>query len=235
MAQKTREVIAFTETLWPDERTGPWYLRANWVEIDGRPECAGLIIWHGAVQDPQNILAYHHLPRSSPRAVRAAELRSLPIATIVERLRTKAHQQEVQYRRQMKEHAERPDISELHAFLQAQAQLPDQFAPKPVGRKPLYDLTHFVRVAEIYLAAWGHTARPTTTVAEQLRVSRSTAAKWVGRAREMGLLGPATHGRPGAIVGPRLQQIRDSAGGEAPTQTRSRPSRPTRRKEGGTA
>ena len=66
------------------------------------------------------------------------------------------------------------------------------------GGVPLYQPEHFASVAETYRAAFAAgSAAPTKAVAQAFSVSRSTAAKWVARAREMGLLGEGVAGRPG--------------------------------------
>ena len=54
-----------------------------------------------------------------------------------------------------------------------------------LGRPPIYDAAHFVRVAEVYNA---HLIRPTSTVADSFGVTKTTAAKWVSRCRERGLI-----------------------------------------------
>ncbi len=71
------------------------------------------------------------------------------------------------------------------------------------GRPPMYGPEHFAKVAAIYAAVWRRGERspgPTQAVADECDVSRSAAAKWVARAREMGLLAPTTRGRAGATV-----------------------------------
>jgi hypothetical protein len=62
---------------------------------------------------------------------------------------------------------------------------------KGPGRKPVYGSDHFEEVARIYNEHWQKGGRaPTKAVADRFRVSKSAAAKWVARAREMGLLAP---------------------------------------------
>jgi hypothetical protein len=63
---------------------------------------------------------------------------------------------------------------------------------KRTGRPPLYGRDHFEKVAQIYeshRAKGGRT--PTKAVADEMKTSKATAAKWVARARspEFGLLG----------------------------------------------
>lgn len=71
-------------------------------------------------------------------------------------------------------------------------------APQRAGGVPLYGPDHFAAVAETYRASFhAGSAAPTKAVAQAFSVSRSTAAKWVARAREMGLLSAGVAGRPG--------------------------------------
>lgn len=67
------------------------------------------------------------------------------------------------------------------------------------GRPPFYGVDHFVKVAQIYAEAWSKGKNPTQAVAEWAVVSQSTAAKWVYRARQYGLLGPTPRGRAGGV------------------------------------
>jgi Family of unknown function (DUF6214) len=53
------------------------------------------------------------------------------------------------------------------------------------------------QVADLYRAALERGDPPTQTVADELNVPRSTAARWVGKARDRNLLGPALRGRGG--------------------------------------
>jgi hypothetical protein len=53
------------------------------------------------------------------------------------------------------------------------------------------------QVAEVYRAALERGDPPTETVANVLNVARSTAARWVSKARERDFLGPAMRGRAG--------------------------------------
>jgi hypothetical protein len=53
------------------------------------------------------------------------------------------------------------------------------------------------RVAETYREAEQRGHAPTQAVADQFHLARSTAARWVSKARERGMLGPAVRGRGG--------------------------------------
>lgn len=67
------------------------------------------------------------------------------------------------------------------------------------GRPPTYDATHFAQVAEVYIEAARAGQHPTAAVREHFTVSRSAAAKWVARCRDMGLLPPTERGKPRAV------------------------------------
>ncbi len=201
-----RYIEEYCEILWPDDRTGPWCIRANWVMIGSRPECVGLIIWHGAVQDPQDILKYRPLHPSGPQSISSVDFRALPLATVLDKLRAKA----IKVRRQQRAH-----LAEYLSKGRLGGDLDELAPPSPLerssrmGRKPKYDLRHFAEVAEVYLDAWEQGGQsPTQAVARHFGVPRSTAAKWVARARQDELLSEAGHGRAGATAGPRLRVIR---------------------------
>lgn len=52
-------------------------------------------------------------------------------------------------------------------------------------------------VAQLYRAAIAQGVPPTQTIADEMHAARSTAARWVGKARERGFLGAALPGRAG--------------------------------------
>jgi hypothetical protein len=52
-------------------------------------------------------------------------------------------------------------------------------------------------VSVVYRAALEEAKPPTQTLADYLGMPRSTAARWIARARERGFLGPATPGKAG--------------------------------------
>ena len=56
---------------------------------------------------------------------------------------------------------------------------------------------HLRRVAEVYQAAVEQGDPATQTVANEMHAARSTAARWVAKARERGILGPAKRGQAG--------------------------------------
>lgn len=69
-------------------------------------------------------------------------------------------------------------------------------ARHPQRGVPLSD-ENLRQVVELYRVAAERGDPPTQTVADVMRVARSTAARWVMRARERDLLGPAVRGKGG--------------------------------------
>lgn len=60
--------------------------------------------------------------------------------------------------------------------------------------------------ATVYREAWRDGQNPTQAVASHFHKSHSTAARWVGQARKLGLLGPSDGSRGGEVVGPQEEQ-----------------------------
>jgi hypothetical protein len=63
------------------------------------------------------------------------------------------------------------------------------------GRPPLYGPEHYAEVARVYRAAFAENRTPTRIVARHFKVTPTTAAKWVARCRELGLLPPTSRGK----------------------------------------
>lgn len=79
-----------------------------------------------------------------------------------------------------------------------------------VGRRG-HGLDHYEEVARVYLAAKAR--RPTKAVMDHFNVERSTANKWVERARhDYGLLAPTTPGKPSGLDEPRTRTRRRGKG-----------------------
>jgi hypothetical protein len=192
MANEERTV---TWGQWPDEDLGPWLLGLYWSEVEGRIECVGMEL--RSVRRPA---ADEEAPGSPwrggrgrleiPSVLSTAVLRDLPLGRIVQD--TKRSQ--AGFRRWWAG-LERERRRELLAKAKAWE---GHHAGGPRG----YGYRHFEEVAAIYRAAQGPDAapgraKPTTAVAEHYGVTKSTAAKWVARARspEMGLLPPARRGQ----------------------------------------
>lgn len=211
--EETEASASFSQILWPDPRRGPWGIQANWELIDGRPECVGLNIWHGAVQGTRSHLAYRPLSKKPLTPIQATHIAQMPIATIIAKLRVAAREHWRCNRSELRQALTNHEGQVDDAWLQGMKELIGQDSPfeqqaATVGAPRRYAMAHYVEVAEIYLAAWQGGDQPTQAVASHFGVSRSAAAKWVAKARSEELLSPGTHGRAGAEAGQRLVQLR---------------------------
>jgi hypothetical protein len=89
----------------------------------------------------------------------------------------------------------------FHVFLRGprDAEFYDEYtrdARRPRRGSPLND-EHLRQVTELYRAALERGDPPTQTVADEMHAARSTAARWVAKARERGLLGASVRGKAG--------------------------------------
>ncbi|MFH1330243.1 MAG: hypothetical protein ABIJ48_06305 [Actinomycetota bacterium] len=152
------------------DMSGPWLVRLDWGEIEGRVECVGFSI--------------RHQTRSQP--ITTGLLRQFNLASQV-----------LRWRRQM--HFEAGANLEFPISDQARGYYERQLALSGKKRHR-YSPEHFESVAREYTRAYQNGEHPTSAVADyfttQFRypVSRSAAAKWVMTCRQTGLL-PATEPR----------------------------------------
>lgn len=201
---------SFSMIRWPDPAEGPWGIRANWVTLNGRPECVGLQIWCGADQGCSSPLGYSPIPDVPLKSVTATGIAALPIATIIDKLRVVAREHWQANAKQAKVLLEgKLGDSNYEVFSAALQPFKAFEEPKAgrVGAPRRYGRGHFVEVAWIYLKAWqAGRVNPTQAVSDHFGVSRTAAGKWVARARseEFQLLTQAEHGRSGAQAGPGL-------------------------------
>lgn len=182
---------------WPDPERGPYMLRLTSALIDGRPQIVGVELWgddptlYSAMGDP--ILA-----PESETGITSVAIR-LPLGELLARvLDDYAHVSELIAKA---EAASDP----LQASVKAHQATVDA-SPVHRGRRPMYGLPHFARVARIYADAMARGQRPTTAVAKWGQVNKSTAAKWVARARTLGLLPPTTRGRAAVVTTQRREE-----------------------------
>lgn len=174
-----------SDCLWPDETWGPWCLELHWDFIDGRWALSGLSIrscLSSTKQSEALALARGRFdqegqagtaPPGHPRELTSRELRSLRLADIVQREQTRWQRLLVD--------GGGPTIS-------SPAREPADAHAGP-GRPQLYGEDHYAEVARVYADAYRNQSRnPTMKVAKDYQISRSTAAKWVAKARALGFL-----------------------------------------------
>jgi hypothetical protein len=174
-AKEQPKCFARGGVIWNDRR-----IEARFAMVDGRLECVGLEI--GPAVDPDETFRVD-AKGSELRPLTAAEMR-FPLRRVVDTARGAA----IMVREGTDDFA--ADMRELAADADALAAAKQEPSKRP-GRPPQYDRDHYRRVAEIYRdheASGGRT--PTKAVQEKFKVTKSTAAKWVARARQLGELKP---------------------------------------------
>ncbi|MGH2462706.1 MAG: hypothetical protein ACRDFZ_03660 [Candidatus Limnocylindria bacterium] len=155
---------------WGDVDGQVWTYDLHWRLANGRIECIGL-----------------DLRAPDGTAITAAALRRFPIGELMARARRAQLALNQWVARAMPGRREEA-IALATAWEQAHA---GRSGPKGYG------VEHFAEVATIYQREAVLGNRPTQAVANHFVVSKSAAAKWVARARTMGLLPPARKGKAG--------------------------------------
>lgn len=161
-------------------------------EVGGRPECVGLEMWGKTTTSAGSVARFTPDRRSveSPvTPVTAEALRSVPLGRLVG-----------EARRRQAGLADR--LSRLGGPAGASGERSKEvWAPRVTRRRPIYDAEHWREVARIYSEAWQAGDDPTTAVARHYYVSKSTAAKWVAKARnQLGLIPTTEKGRARGIT-----------------------------------
>jgi len=161
----------------------------HWGEIQGRAEIVGIDIH--TYDDCESGVYSQSVGIGGPiRPLKARDLRGVPLGRLEQESRQSG------------------TISALDADLRrliGEAPLPSELDPwqrekrRTPGRPRVYDDEWFRSVAEIYLTAHRAGRPPTKAVAESHDVSKSTASKWVARARRLGFLAPTSRGKPSGV------------------------------------
>jgi hypothetical protein len=163
---------ATRQVLWPDQK-GPFEITLDFRPLEGRMECVRFevrLLWW-----------------DRPRPVTASLVRSIPLAKLIDRERSTFAPQ-------------RWEWPSDPAWAAADRRLwVARKRPKGGGRPPKYDVNHYVEVVRIYGEAYARNRTSTRAVAAHFRVSETAAAKWVAKARKLGLLLPTTRGKARAV------------------------------------
>jgi hypothetical protein len=202
--------------LWPDPKRGPWLLKLRFAPVRGRVEPVSLEIRsyreedHPQLRNPKDARlpklgdsdALSPVTSSLLRELTAPKSAGLPFGAVVRKLRS----QWIRSLRYASEDSQDPTSvwARLHPGPTEERELLESArkswgaAQTSRGRKPTLGPEHFARVAAVYRDAFKKGLPPTLTVAKKVGGSpqaRSAAAKWVARARELGLLEKTTQGR----------------------------------------
>lgn len=183
---------------WPDRQRGPYSLRLTSDLIDGRPQIVGVELWGGdPAKYPGSDRPALPVPESET-GITSVAIR-LPLGELLGRVLD-------EYSQESRIIAKATSASDgLRASVETnQARV--EASPVPRGRRPMYGVPHFARVARVYTDAMARGQRPTAAVAAWGSVNKSTAAKWVARARALRLLPPTTRGRAAVVTTQRREE-----------------------------
>jgi len=155
---------------WEDPARKMWSYKLTWRLVDDRPVCVAV-----------------ELKSIGDKPITAALLRTFPIGALMAKSRAK-HKDLQRW--------VAANVPERRAAALALAEAWERSKATRSGPKG-YGAAHFADVATIYRTEAMRGNRPTQAVADRFVVSKSAAAKWVARARAMGLLPPAQKGKAG--------------------------------------
>lgn len=202
------EILGTRERRWPDRKVGPWTLRLTYGVVDGRPGVLGVELY---AVDPERIAEaaagwpkVDVRPARKTRRITTAGMR-VPLADLL-----------VEYLSQNQRaddliaNADPRWLEQAAGHLGLSAETMRTVASKRVrvigetrpprrrGRPPRSaDATRtlYEEAARIYNEALASRLAPLDAITEEMHVGRSTAGKYVARARAAGLLPPTTPGK----------------------------------------
>lgn len=189
------EIVAQSERYWPDEKAGPYLLRLSYAVIKNRLEVVGVEMW--AQQPPTDEKWRKWLndaPTDTPNPINSVALR-MPLDRLASEALARLKSAGSIVRSKPEQFSE-----ETVASIEKMEALPDQQR----GRPAVYGPEHWAKVATVYVEAAAAREKPTLAVQNAFGVSKTTAAKWVARARQDEWLAPAEKGRVSTEPGPRL-------------------------------
>jgi hypothetical protein len=185
---------------WP-KREGPYEVTLHLEWIEGRWECVGVDVRAAELnEDLGTPRPWEAPPLIPPAIVTTSVLRSIPLAKLLEK-----------HFVGMKSSSTGPDMDGTIYTVE------HDYTAGPRshkgGRPPKYDPEHFAEVARIYREALGNRKTPTRAVARHFKTSHTAAAKWVAKARELGLLPKTTRGKARVIQpAKRRRQVKKKGG-----------------------
>jgi hypothetical protein len=189
----------------------PWTVRAYWGVVDGRVECIGVGLWKGCEPNPDG---HYELLPGGASPIRATDLRNVPIAGLVTKLRKAAMARDESFRTQVAQlvaNASPETSDDVLNALRSLGAIPAR-SVKTAGR---YVEAHWSAVAAVYSQAWQKGENPTRAVQEHFSTGKlmpySTASKWVARARDEGMLPRLGQGVAGGPTAKRSRKTKGKA------------------------
>lgn len=173
---------------WPTKE-GPYLVTLHFDIIDGRPQCIGVEMWGKTTADGSVDRFAEEGLEAVETPVTAEALRKVPLGRLI----GEARRRQTQLAGRLK----RLGGDTESDGTQAEA----VWAPRVSGRRPIYDDAHWREVARIYSEAWQAGDDPTSAVARHYYVAKSTAAKWVAKARnQLGYIPKTDKGRARGVT-----------------------------------
>ena len=177
---------------WPDAQGGEFALTVELVLLESRWECVGLHVGFAEGERPRGLRTADLRALGMPAIVEAAykQLRNELDQAAAEELATArpAPDSRLQNRKRLLEQRRRQEA------LRGEG-------PKRAGR-PRLSVEHLEQVAEVYAQAHAEQRPPRKAVAAYFKISPTSAASRIARARQAGLLGLSGRGK--AASGPLI-------------------------------
>ena len=164
-SNQVRRSVAF-----PDSTIGPWKLEIELGAVSGRVECVGLEV--------------KPLRRPSSEPLTVTTIREMPLHSLMQEQRLESSDDFLKL-----VGIELP--AKVGSLGDAGLGILGIERPRQAGR-PEVALDDIEKAAKVYLAA---PTAPRKAVAKELGIGESTAAKWIQRARKLGLISPTTPGK----------------------------------------
>ena len=190
-----------TRGLWPDPDEGPWRVSLYWGRVAGRIVCVGMELTSVPNPDPSLILEVYAPDAGEPEhwgvsgwpkvptPLTTSVLRKLNLSSLVD-ASLEGLSQYHQWWATIQEDRRR-EIAKRAAELEQ--------AGKAKPRQTRLTPAYFGEVAMVYEEAYRAGINPTQAVASRFDKSKSTAAKYVMKARELRFLGPTEQGKAGGV------------------------------------
>lgn len=207
---KSVQVIGNDWQDWTGPDGSEWLVELTWARLDGRAECVGIELRSFIAADGDVRTRVGDGDAAKPvkkggavRPLKAQVLRALTMSVIAER-----RSAWVDVLGDDGPFGDHPEADRRRA---ARAMFEKKSGRRLAGADgaPMATDEALARVAEVYVRARGRHVDPTLAVSEAFHLSRSAAAKRVGRARGAGLLTRTHQGRPGGRLTEKCKQLLD--------------------------
>lgn len=204
-----RDWLEPSEVLWPDPEVGPWRVVLSWSQQEGRVECTGLSLaligGHGSIT--------------------TRLLRDLRVAERITRAREERYLQSGGGLAEAIEAGEIRFVAEvvgeegslMPVDVEGLRRAAEPWEDSPRGRPREYGIDHYREVARVYSVAFDLRQSPRLAVQRHFGRPAATASRWIGTARQLGLLPPT---EPGTAKGNQVRPPVTGGASGAPRRPR---------------